>query len=103
AAGFQFTPDVPEVVDLSVEYDGQGAVRGRHRLGAAGVVEDRQASVAQVHAPGRIDHATVCIRPAVGDAVCHPPEDGFVARADESGDPAHLQVSSGARACTTRA
>jgi len=49
AAGFEFLPDLPEVVDLPVEDDANAAVFIEYGLFSGGEVYDAQPAMAQVN------------------------------------------------------
>ena len=88
----QTVAQFPVIVDLPVEDNGETAVRRRHRLGAAGKVDDREATVPEVDSP--VVEISLGIGPAVGERPGHPAEDfravipGPAGR-DEAGDAAH--------------
>ena len=97
-AAREFVPQRPEVVDLAVEHDGHAPVRARHRLRAAGDVDDREPAVPEVRASRREE--SVGVGPAVRERTGHRGQHlGCVRRvADVTRDAAHRKSGSGAAA-----
>ena len=59
------------VVDLAVEDHDEIAIRGRHRLLTAGVIDDREPAMAKVDSAAGIARTALGIRAAVRDGLDH--------------------------------
>ncbi len=66
----QLAPQLAKIVDFAVEHQRRAPVGGRHRLGRAREIDDRQAAEAEAD-PRRGPHAAV-VRPAVDQSIAHP-------------------------------
>ncbi len=95
AERFQLGADLGEIVDLAVEGDDVAAVLRRHRLRAAGHVDDGEAAVAEADAGGR-PHP-LPIRAAMGLRVRHRADALRIDRlggvdVEDAGDAAHISL-----------
>jgi hypothetical protein len=68
---FEFRTQLPEVVYFSIEDDAERAVRGRHRLLAAGNIENREAPETQKDSCIRVDQMPFIVGTAMFDPRCH--------------------------------
>ncbi len=89
ARRLQFAPQLAEVVDFAVEDDGNCAVGGEQRLGAAGDIDHGKATMAE--ADGAVVMKPVGIGPAMRERRGHRRQRGARPRivAEISGDAAH--------------
>ncbi len=96
-AGYELSAELGEIIDLAVENDDVVAVGRDHRLLAAGVIENRQAAVAEMYAASLVGPVAGGVGATLRKSIGHAPQRRFVAWADESGNAAHSPVLFAAR------
>jgi hypothetical protein len=81
-----------KIVNFAVENDDVVAVSRDHWLLTAGVIENRQATVAKVDAASWVGPVAGGVGAALRKGICHAPQRRFVPWADESCDAAHCST-----------